>query len=356
MTTKMPEAPSTALVYGAGGMGRRVVRALRARGVEVLAVLDRRAAPGSEIEGVALLAPEAGFAAFGAQHAVVIALHNPEHSVAAVRSGLHAQGWQHVYTPVDVCRWFPDALPDSYWLVSPTVYAGHANELDELSHMLVDDTSRDVLSGVLALRAEGRYEALPPPERGQYFPASLPRWPGPLRFIDCGAFDGDSLVCAKAAGYEIEQAICLEPDPENYRKLVAMVHGAGIPAICLPSAAGKEASFLHFSADNGSSSHVSSEGGTIVQALGLDQSFSGFAPNLIKMDIEGAEIDALEGAVRLIDEAQPGLAIAIYHHFSHLWAIPLLLKKLLPRHRFHLRSHAFNSFEIVLYGQRSAQV
>lgn len=352
MTTRDAESPRTALVYGAGGMGRRVVRALRARGVEVLAVLDRRAAPGSEIEGVALLTPEAGFAAFGVQHAVVIALHNPEHSVAEVRASLRTQGWQHVCTPVDVCRWFPDALPDSYWLVAPTVYAGYAAELEALSRMLADDASRDVLAGVLALRAEGRYEALPTPEEGQYFPASLPPWPGPLRFIDCGAFVGDTLACALEAGYVIDQAVCLEPDPLNFRKLVSMVQARRIPAICLPSAVAHEASFLHFAADGAGSSHLAAAGGTVVQALGLDQSFPGFAPNLIKMDIEGAEPDALEGAARLIADAGPGLAIAVYHQFDHLWRIPLMLQQWLPAHRFYLRMHAHNSFDVVLYAQR----
>ena len=87
------------------------------------------------------------------------------------------------------------------------------------------------------------------------------------------------------------------------------------------------------------------------QALGLDEAFPAFAPNLLKMDIEGAEPDALEGAAELIRRFQPGLAIAVYHQYRHLWEIPLLLQRWLPRHRYFLRAHAHNSFEVVLYAQ-----
>ncbi|MCL1985405.1 MAG: FkbM family methyltransferase, partial [Betaproteobacteria bacterium] len=173
--------------------------------------------------------------------------------------------------------------------------------------------------------------------------------------IDCGAYDGDTLLAAQAQGYGIENALCLEPDPKNFRKLVNTVQKAGISAICLPCAVGREASMLRFAAQGLDSSHLDPQGEVQVQAIGLDESFpllSSLAPNLIKMDIEGAELEALEGASRLIQTYKPNMAIAVYHHFSHLWEIPLLLYKWLPDHRFYLQVHAYNSFEAVIYAQR----
>lgn len=354
MNLTQADQPSSVLVYGAGGMGLRTVRALRQRGVEVLALLDRQAQPGSVLEGLPVVSPQNWLAARharGATPPVVIAIHNPAHSVAQVQQDLQAQGFGPVHTPVDVCRWFPEALPDSYWLADPRVYAEHTADLNALSAMLADDASRAVLQGIVALRAEGRYAALGAPEASQYFPASLPRWPAPLRLVDCGAFDGDTLLAAQAAGYTIEQALCLEPDPHNYRKLVSLVRDQRIPAICLPCAVARHACLLHFEAEGAGSSHVRADGAVQVQALGLDEAFPAFAPTLLKMDIEGAEPQALEGAAELIRKVQPGLAIAVYHHYRHLWEIPLLLQRWLPRHRYFLRAHAHNSFDVVLYAQ-----
>lgn len=354
MNLSQADKPSSVLVYGAGGMGLRTVRALRQWGVEVVALLDRRPHPGSVLDGLPVVSPQDWLAA---QHSpgktppVVIAIHNPSHSVAQVQRDLQAQGFGPVHTPVDVCRWFPEALPDSYWLADPRVYAEHTADLNALSAMLADDASRAVLQGIVALRAEGRYAALSAPEASQYFPASLPRWPDPLRLMDCGAFDGDTLLAAQAAGYAIEQALCLEPDPQNYLKLVSVVRDQRLAAISLPCAVARHACLLHFEAQGAGSSHVRADGGAQVQALGLDEAFPAFAPNLLKMDIEGAELDALDGASELIRRFQPGLAIAVYHHYRHLWEIPLLLQRWLPHHRYFLRAHAHNSFDVVLYAQ-----
>lgn len=72
-------------------------------------------------------------------------------------------------------------------------------------------------------------------------------------------------------------------------------------------------------------------------------------PNFIKMDIEGAELDAIEGARDTLIKYQPKLAICIYHKWSHRWEIPLLLHEILPHYKFYLKkSHP--SCETILFG------
>ena len=48
------------------------------------------------------------------------------------------------------------------------------------------------------------------------------------------------------------------------------------------------------------------------------------------MDIEGAELEALEGARRMIMEFKPRLAISGYHKPEDLWELPNKLKELNP--------------------------
>jgi hypothetical protein len=97
-------------------------------------------------------------------------------------------------------------------------------------------------------------------------------------------------------------------------------------------------------------SNISSKGTTVIQCVSLDDAIPTFAPNLIKMDIEGAEYDALLGARQLITAHTPGIAASLYHRPEHLWQLPKLVENIAPgKYNFHMRSHAMNDFELVMY-------
>lgn len=71
-------------------------------------------------------------------------------------------------------------------------------------------------------------------------------------------------------------------------------------------------------------------------------------PSFIKMDIEGAELDALIGAKNTLIKNSPKLAICIYHKWSHRWEIPLLLKEYLPEYKFYLKKSHPRSETVLL--------
>lgn len=71
--------------------------------------------------------------------------------------------------------------------------------------------------------------------------------------------------------------------------------------------------------------------------------------SLIKMDIEGAEMKALLGAKRVIQDSHPVLAICIYHSNDDLWQIPLWIKDNFPEYKLYVRAHSDTGAEIVLY-------
>ena len=90
-------------------------------------------------------------------------------------------------------------------------------------------------------------------------------------------------------------------------------------------------------------------GRKIIQTVKLDDILKGYSDLVIKMDIEGAELNALYGARRIITETKPELLISVYHKISDLWRIPLLLKKWVPQYRFYLRSYASATIDTVLH-------
>jgi FkbM family methyltransferase len=75
----------------------------------------------------------------------------------------------------------------------------------------------------------------------------------------------------------------------------------------------------------------------------------------IKMDIEGAEIDALEGAQELIARFGPRLAISAYHKPEHLWEIPEKICKLRGDYRLYFGHHSPIQWESVYYAMSSGQ-
>ena len=71
--------------------------------------------------------------------------------------------------------------------------------------------------------------------------------------------------------------------------------------------------------------------------------------DFIKMDIEGAEMDALNGAVQSIQKFKPNLAISAYHKPSDLWDIPIFIKSLCPDYEIYFDHHSPVRWESVYY-------
>ena len=67
------------------------------------------------------------------------------------------------------------------------------------------------------------------------------------------------------------------------------------------------------------------------------------AIDLIKMDIEGSELKALEGAQECIKKFKPKLQISIYHNMEDLWSIPLFVNNLKPQYRFFIGHHSHDA-------------
>lgn len=71
--------------------------------------------------------------------------------------------------------------------------------------------------------------------------------------------------------------------------------------------------------------------------------------NFIKMDIEGSEIPALNGARETIKRYKPKLAISVYHKWDDLKIIPKLINDIYPGYKFYLDCTTGFGGEAVLY-------
>jgi FkbM family methyltransferase len=71
--------------------------------------------------------------------------------------------------------------------------------------------------------------------------------------------------------------------------------------------------------------------------------------DFIKMDIEGAELEALKGSECVLRQFKPKMAITVYHSFKDFWIIPRFLHSLGLNYRFYLRHFTTHAEETVLF-------
>lgn len=338
-------------IYGTGTFARDILDVLTRRGLKVNGFLDHSLRQ-PVIQQLSVTLPDVISLETRAASSIIIGIHNRDANIAAIISRLKALGFTQIITPIDLYDEFVDDLGVRFWLTKRTYYGDYKEEIKLAANLFADEASHDLYNRLIQFRLTGDYSILPNPDlEHQYFPADIPAWKTPLRFVDCGAFDGDTLRDFEKFNIPLEAVAAFEPDQNNFKKLAKYVREKGIPNSFLwPCGVYSSSAQLKFSSGQGEASVISNAGTFAVQCVSLDEAIPNFNPTLIKMDIEGAEIEALRGAQRIIQKYKPGLAISVYHAPAHLWEIPLLVEQMMPgAYRYYLRTHGFNDFDIVLY-------
>lgn len=339
-------------IYGAGNAGKDLLRALRSRGMNVRCLIDQRAAPGMSVEGVPVL-PLAEAAALHRDACVVLGIFSGNTDVHAVDAAVRQAGFAEIVSFCGVYAELQAELGSRYFLSGREFLGRHRREIADALGAFADARSREEFRRAIEFRMTGELSRAPRPVPGevQYFPSDVPGWKPPGRFIDCGAFDGDTVRSLAARVGRIESLAAFEPDGTNFGALSRTVreHPVSAEAFLFPCGVHRETTKLRFATGIGASSRADAQGQEVVQVVSLDDALPGFRPDLIKMDIEGAEIDALRGAEGLIRGSRPCLAVCTYHTPSHIWELPSMLGSWELGYRFFLRTYGYQSFEMVLY-------
>jgi FkbM family methyltransferase len=242
-----------------------------------------------------------------------------------------------------------------YFLSRPTLLRGHLDDLMWLCEGMVDEESLQQLCAHVQFRLTLNYSALPAPRR-TFWPTAIAH--RQIMYIDCGAYDGDTLVpFMRERGSQCRLAFPLEPDPGSFERLKANIAGLEPndrqKIIPIPAATGRESTKLTFSAGNNQASALSESGEIEVQVKALDEIIDEHSiPGdqiVIKVDVEGADLDTLQGARRAIVEREPWLAMSVYHKPSDLWTLPRHVAGLNQDYRFALRSNGADGADLMIY-------
>lgn len=118
----------------------------------------------------------------------------------------------------------------------------------------------------------------------------------------------------------------------------------------LRAALWKKNDTLKFAEGLGASSRVGDWDKTVeVDAMSIDSVLNGAPVSFIKLDIEGSELSALQGAETSIKKYKPRLAICVYHKLDDIIEIPLYIHSLVPEYKMYLRHYSTWHCETVLY-------
>lgn len=348
------QAAGSIVLFGAGYLGRFTAVRLRQVGIEPRAFSDNNSGLwGQSVDGIPVLAPEEAVRRFSPDSAFVVTVYNS----SAPRRQLAALGCLRIASFASLCWKYPAAFVPDAGIELPHRMLPQLDEIDRCFQVLADDASRRELYEQVRWRTSLNYEVLSRPmnDADQYFPASLVVPLADEVFVDCGAFDGDSIArFLKCRSGRFGRIYALEPDPGNRKALEVRRAGLGAEVggriSVLPYAVGSSSEYVQFASTCTAGSRVGApEANTVVECRALDELLRGVAPTYIKMDIEGAEPDAIAGAAKTLRSKAPVLAACLYHRSEHLWQIPNLIHSLSPGYKIFLRRYAEECWEIVCY-------
>ena len=184
-----------------------------------------------------------------------------------------------------------------------------------------------------------------------YFDLDLVKCNGDEVIVDLGAWVGDSALNYINTYGRYRKIYCYEIDELNM--MIAKKNLEGYPDIEFrQKGAGSRNVWMYVQGYNDLSCNkvVEYNTGKEIEIVSIDEDISERV-TLLKMDIEGAEQEALIGCKRHIQEESPKLLISVYHNNEDIWKIPRMVDEMKPDYHFYLRSNGNQEgpAEIVLF-------
>lgn len=218
----------------------------------------------------------------------------------------------------------------------------HDSEFDAAYSLLADDFSRKSYINILNFKVSGKIEYLfaSQKNKAEVYSEYL-RVGNDEIFMDLGAYDGDTVrefITAVNGNYK--KIIAVEADEKNFKKLCANTESVhDIERYNL--AVWDKKDTLLFEKKKGRNSKLSSAGKVEIRADSVDNILSGEPVTILKMDIEGSEEKAIDGARKTIEKYKPKLYICAYHRNDDMFRLPLKIHAVCRDYKFYFCHHPY---------------
>jgi len=320
------------IVYGGDIIGKLTIERLLANGIKPDWIVDANIdIIGKKVMGIDVLNPDSLKKA--GDRFVFLCSTN----IKAMSKTCKEKGASKWITAAALRKWFDMSCQFGICMEG----SRHDDELEEVYTLLQDEKSKKILEACVRWHHtfDNDFSSLMEPY--VYFPEDLKEKIDYSHFVDAGAFTGDTLNewmnIYKPEG-KLFKYYAFEPMDESWNQLQDYVKRLpkAVQECILTIKAGlsNRNTFIEMSGSRISQT----ESDTGIECKTIDSFFQSHpAPTIIKADIEGAEMDMLMGAEQIIKKYKPALAIAVYHKYSDLWAIPLWIHKLNLDYKLYFR-------------------
>lgn len=225
-------------------------------------------------------------------------------------------------------------------------FASHYDALMRARSLFADEYSTLLFDDMINFRLSGKMKYLSRTEEASATLHNLFDGKKISTVVDGGAYRGDSAeIFIDALSPDTVYAV--EADPKTFKKLTAFADSSvGSAVIPINAALWNENGMLEYSS---SGSRGAGESGQNRRAkcaqtasLTLDKLFSDYGITsdgrvLIKLDVEGAEKEAVDGGLGVISAFSPDMAVSLYHRTDDVITLTERIHSLLPHHRLYLR-------------------
>jgi len=332
------------VIYGAGAFGREIFNLLSANNINAKAFLDIKAT--GELFNIPVIHPSN----YENKTAIVIlAIVLNKKTRKEIIEFLYKSGYKTIIDAQKIRAMYIE-LENEHINEHTYEYfkTNQENILKPLDFLTDEESKKTYMQNVIAHISRNYENTFETDEENQYFINSIPFKKGFSKFIDCGAYIGDTFLKLIEQNLMVQEYIGFEPDLDVFNRLSKNLSTKKIKAMAFPAAVSDKMQIIKFNSKPGSGA-INENGDISAICVKLDDVLYNYEPSFIKMDIEGEEIKALNGAKNLILKSRPDLAICVYHYINHFWEIPNMLHDWNLGYKFYLRTHSSACMETVLY-------
>lgn len=170
-------------------------------------------------------------------------------------------------------------------------------------------------------------------------------------FVDGGCYDGRTISrFIRWCEGDYKKIYSFEPDSSNYAFVNRRMTANPIAKVeLINKGLWNESTELSFTNDGSQGAKISEKGQARIQTTKVDEAVGDDKITFLKLDVEGAEYNALIGARRSITVNKPKLAISIYHKPEDIFEIPNLILSMREDYMFYIRHYQLSPNETILY-------
>ena len=303
------------VIYGIGNGSDKIIDVLERKGIKPNAIFASDGfVRNRAFRGIKVSSYSETVAKFGDDITVVQAFGSDRPDVLNFISELNKK---HDLVIPEVPLYGGDLFEESYYLKN-------MDRILKTADLFKDEYSKQLFIDTVNFRLTGKLRYL---KRCEPFDVSVKNLLGGNKvnvIVDGGAFKGDTAKTFLNVFPEVKTIYAVEPDPRSFSKLSASTKDSRVLPVNAALSSSKGVALFSSSSSRGAGiSGRSRRSETVsVETTTVDELLSGKRCDLLKLDVEGDEREALNGAKETIKEFAPCLVISLYHRTDDLFDIP----------------------------------